>query len=214
MDPVEIKIEPLGADADAPTAQAALSLLCDVFVAGSSLHAALGLEAADYQHYLRPLFAAELEQELSLVARSEADGRVMGCLLACDYTKQAAHPQPPEQLQPLRALLAELEKRYRQHRDPQPGQALLVDMAAVATDASGQGVYQALRLAAHERGRAAGFRYAVGELSSSATQHVCVERLGQQVIAELRFDNFEYAGTFPFANISAPATLQLVEAVL
>ena len=59
--------------------------------------------------------------------------------------------------------------------------------------------------------KAAGFNTVIGELSSAATQHVCVNSLGQTVMAEIEYASFEFAGGYPFAEIVKPPSIQLVE---
>ena len=91
---------------------------------------------------------------------------------------------------------------------------MLVDLAVVKRQASGLGIYRQLREAAKQMAKIAGFKYVAGELSSPVTQHVCVNRMGHKVIAEIDYASFKYGGNYPFADINQPASIQLVEAEL
>lgn len=192
--------------------EAAFSLACQVFVDGSVLHQALGIPLDEYRAYFRGPFTTLLAHDLSLVAVDERDGTVLGCLLARDYAEPAPGDAPvPEKLEPLAALLHALEQRYRAIRSIAPGRCMLVDMAIVSPHAAGRGIYRRLRESAHRLGREAGFEQVVGELSSAATQHVCVNGFGHRVRAEIAYASFEHRGRRPFAAIREPVSIQLVE---
>lgn len=196
----------------------AFELLTRQFVEFSQPHRALGIELDEYRQYLEPSFRQTIEYGASYFA-IDTDGAVMGCVIACDYLTEAVSrrgtPLPVvRKMHPLQALLAQLNRAYLSHRRIADGDTLLVDMAAVDPRYGGRGVYTELREAVHERAREQGFRYVVGELSSAATQWVCIEKLEQQVIARLVFADFEYAGTRPFEKLLDPPEIVVVEGAL
>lgn len=193
----------------------AFSLACKVFAQESVLHKATGVSIEDYREYLNAPFEAMREQQLSLVATDSTTKQVIGCLIACDYAIQIHNPiESPESVKPINALLQQLDKSYRETRRIIPGQFILVDMAIVSPGARGRSIYQKLREAAHLVARNAGYKWAVGELSSAATQRVCVNKFGHKVCAEIEYSSFEYSGRRPFSTIQAPPSIQLVEADL
>jgi len=193
----------------------AFALTSRVFVDTSVLHKTVGVSIEEYRQYLRGSFDAMQEQQLSLLATDSKTKEIIGCLIACDYASQTQNgSQAPDSLKPINALLRSLDHHYRETRRAVAGQCMLVDMAVVSPDASGRGIYQSLREAAHVVGKNAGFKRVVGELSSAATQHVCVNKLGHRVCAEIEYASFEYAGRRPFAAIQEPRSIQLVEAEL
>nr|MBX2838286.1 hypothetical protein [Gammaproteobacteria bacterium] len=57
----------------------------------------------------------------------------------------------------------------------------------------------------------AGFRSVVGELSSSATQHLCINKFGHTVQAEIAYESFMYEGENPFSKIKEPPSIILAE---
>ena len=112
-------------------------------------------------------------------------------------------------------LTATLAAEYAQARGvPEPGQVVLVDMAAVSPAGRGQGVYLRMRQAAQALAREKGFSCVVGELSSAVTQHVVRDVLGHAVVAEVRFADFVWRGQRPFAGITAPESIVLTEGLL
>jgi len=88
---------------------------------------------------------------------------------------------------------------------------MLVDMAVVSSMARGQGIYRKLRESAHLIGREAGFSRVIGELSSAATQQLCINRLKHKVCAEIVYSTYEYKNQKPFASIKEPKSIVLVE---
>jgi GNAT superfamily N-acetyltransferase len=197
---------------------AAFAVLTREFVSRSQPHRALAIELDEYRDHLWPGFLFMVDQGHSFVAVDTHD-EVIGCLVACDYCV-ASPPVPTNagsvrhKMAPLLALLATLDRHYREQREPVVGQTLLVDMAVVSPQAAGGGVYRHLREAAHDHARRCGFTRVVGELSSAATQHVCVNIFRHQVKARISFASFVYQGTRPFAALTDPPDVVLVEGEL
>lgn len=190
---------------------AAFDLAARVFVESSTLHRALGIGLDEYRAYLRAPFAAMVGEGLSVVAVERKTGAICGCLVAADFESAASAIAPPARLAPLAALTAAMAARYRALRTPRPGEAVLVDMAAVPRAAAGRGLYRRMRLAAQDIARERGYRAIVGELSSPATQYVVLGEMGHGRIAEIPFATFETGGAYPFRAIADPPALVLAE---
>ena len=75
-------------------------------------------------------------------------------------------------------MLFRSEAIYLQTKQLSGGDALLVDMAAVLPAHAGKGIYQALRTEINIRAKSLGYKYIIGELTSSATQKVVLEKWG------------------------------------
>jgi len=194
------------------TSQEAFSLACEVFVNASVLHTAMNVSIQEYRHYMDAYFDSICSQSLSLIAIDTQTNKLVGCLIACDYsTQEYSLMSVPNRLKPVNALLKSLDNLYRKNRQIQKGQFMLVDMAAVSPIARGQGIYTKLRKAAHCVGREAGFSVVVGELSSAVAQQLCINKLNHKVCAEIMYSTFEYKGQRPFATIKSPKSIVLVE---
>ncbi|MGI9389290.1 MAG: hypothetical protein ACR2O1_04460 [Boseongicola sp.] len=193
----------------------AFKLATRVFIEASTLHRALAVGLNEYQDYLRPSFEKMVDEGLSFAATDAESGRLMGCLIVSDFCNQiaASFPDNPK-FAPMSVLTAELTDQYTQKRSISVGEAILVDMGAVSVDARGQGIYQLMRAAVHDAARNQGFKWVVGELSSSATQHVVLNALGHSKMAEVFFDSFEFEGDYPFRAIEAPPSIILAEGEL
>lgn len=185
------------------------ALLARAFVAGSPLHAALGIDAAQWQRTAAGNVADAADAGLSVVATAEQS--IVGCALAVDTAAEYASAETRSPTDAIAALLRALRATAPA---PAPGACLLVDMGVVAPSHAGQGTYTAMRAAVHTRARTAGYRTVRGELSSAATQHVCVEHLGHRVLGAVAYAAFTHAGRHPFAAIREPASILLVEGTL
>ena len=200
---------------DDKLADAAFSVASKVFVANSTLHRALGIELDEYRAYLRPSFDAMVLEGLSVVAIDQNSSEVAGCLIASDFHQHLyASTLSVGKLRPLAALTSALCSQYRKVRTTKPGEVVLIDMGAVSGIAAGKGIYQKMRNAAQLIAWEKGYKRVVGELSSAATQHVVLERLGHQKVAEVRFTGFEVDGGYPFSSITDPESIVLAEGVL
>jgi len=193
----------------------AFSLACKIFADASVLHTAVDISIEEYREYMQASFDAMWKQGLSLVATDRTNNELIGCLVACDYAiQEPSTDQVPYKLKPVNALLNNLEAIYLENRQLEPRKYMLIDMAVVNSTASGRGIYRKLRETAHQVGREAGFNRVVGELSSAATQHICINRFGHKVCAEIEYASFGYMNKTPFAAIKEPSSIVLVEGEL
>lgn len=191
--------------------------VCREFVAGSVLHRALNIPLDEYTRYMTEPVLSLLAEDLSFVAVDPADDSICGCILAGEYlaaTNNSGSAATPEFIQPVNALLTELDQLYRAQRLIEPGTAVLVDIAVISPEKAGQGIYTRLRNTVHSAARGRGYQVIVGELTSAATQFTCVEKFGHQLICEIPYKSFEHNGSYPFASITEPASIQLVEGFL
>ena len=119
---------------DAALAEDGFALASCNFATQSALHVALAANVDEYRAYLRPTFFDDVDEGLSLAAMDAASGNLVGVLIVRDFLKQRfADPLPFQQkFDPVTDLFEALEASYLQDRDLVPGQALLIDMAAVA----------------------------------------------------------------------------------
>ncbi len=193
----------------------ALSLVCNQFATGSVLHKAMKIGVDEYRLHIQEAFNIAIEEELSVIAIDSESGQVLGCLIATEFVvKRTDITLLPPKFRPIKSLLENLEEIYVRSKKIARGEYMLVDLAIVSDTARGQGIYSKLRSAVHDIGRKRHFKYVVGELSSAATQHLCVEKLGQSVKAEITYANFDYEGSFPFKSIQVPPSIQLAESRL
>ena len=87
-------------------------------------------------------------------------------------------------------------------------------MAAVLPAHAGKGIYQALRTEISIRAKSLGYKYIIGELTSTATQKVVLEKMGQRKSAKIAFAEFTLNGRLPFATITDQKTVILAKETL
>lgn len=190
----------------------ALSLVANEFSTGSPLHKAMGITQQEYREYLSVnwdsyAFGGPVN---SLAAFCNSSNELAGCLIATRFPANFDDiDTQPEKHKPIASLLQNLEHQFIL-RDDDSHKSLLVDLAIVSQSYRGSGAYIQLRRTLHSIAASAGYDTVFGELSSATTQHVCVGKLGQQVVAEINYADFTYCGETPFAAIEEPRSIQLV----
>lgn len=192
--------------------QDTLSLVASQFSADSPLHQAMGITPREYYNYL-----AESWQEYAfkgpvspLGAFCVSTHELVGCLIASHFPAKFDHADKlPNKHKPIAALLQNLEQQYLQQNKIQKN-CLLVDLAVVKKSHRGCGVYRKLREELHALAASCHYKTVYGELSSSATQHVCVTNMQHEVVAEINYSDFQYGNDTPFSDIESPRSIQLV----
>ena len=189
-----------------------LQFVCREFVQGSALHRATRVSLDSYVGYMRKPFHVMVAEGVSFVAIDDADEALVGCILACDYLRDAEPDVPiPKEIEPIRALLNALEAPFEAQRSIVHGQVLKVDIAVVTRTMRGKGIYTRMREHVHACGIKGGYASVVGELSSQATQTLCADRFKHPVCSEIAYKDFKFEGRYPFASITSPPSVQFVE---
>ena len=157
-----------------PDADEMARLLGDAFSKHDPPALATGISAAEFERFVHVLCRRADAEGLTVIARSAADGEMIGALLAED----SASPFPEDLTQlgpkfdPVFDILGELESEYRQGRHPQPGESMHLFLLGVAEAFSGRGVAQRLVAECVANGARRGYRLAVTEATSKRSQHV------------------------------------------
>lgn len=198
-----------------PKQRAAFDLVTEAFVNASTLHKALNIGLEEYRPYLQVSFDQMASSGLSVVAIDTKTNEVIGCLIACDFYHQIhAESTAPKKFAPLSALSKALCHSFIKQRAPKAGEIAFLDMAAIAPAYLGQGIYQEMRRFAHANAKKLGYQSVIGELSSAATQHFVLKKLGHTKQAEVLFEHFDNNGTKPFQSIQEPKSIILAEGKL
>ena len=201
---------------DKHLAEKAFALVSSNFANQSALHVALNTDLEEYRAYLRPTFFDDMKDGLSLVATDMTSGELLGVLVARDLMKKRPKSYLPfqEKYELISKLLCMLEAQYLQQRHLIMGDALLVDMAAVSPLHASKGIYQTLRKEISRRAKLRGYKYVIGELTSSATQKVVLEKMGHKKCAQVKLSKFSDGNRRPFETVVEPKIIMLAEEVL
>lgn len=197
---------------DDSTSDGLLSFVADHFTQASPLHNAVNITPAELTIQLQSHWHEYSHSAAVAPLLAITDEQIIGCIIPAPFPTRFSTNCPDKQ-KPIASLLQSLETQYLSKHAPIPD-SLLVDIAAVDRRASGQGIYQILRTELHIRTKAAGYSAIYGALSSATTQHVCINKLHQRVVSEVRYSDFMLNNKRPFASIQNPPSIQLVEAIL
>ena len=200
---------------DAHYSNAALELICNEFCTNSTLHRAVGLKRPEFRQSMSQGWENTIKRSpvTPLVAIDTNTDRVIGCMIPEHFPADfSGIDKLPSKRRSIALLLQALEEKYfRTHPNNETNDRLiLIDLAVVSRAHSGLGIYQELRQTMHVNAKEAGYQSIVGELSSAATQRVCVEKFGHRVMAEIDFKSYSEGPRQPFISIAEPPTIQLV----
>jgi ribosomal protein S18 acetylase RimI-like enzyme len=195
----EIEYRPYAAtDADAMT-----RLLADVFSHHDPLAFAVGVTAADFETFVRPLCTKVAAEGLTYVARRSDTGKMVGVLL----TEDAASSAPEElsrldkKFDPVMDILGEIVAEYRAVSEPILGESLHLFLLGVSDEATRQGVGQELVKAVLENGARRGYRMAFAEATNKVSQHI-FRKLGFASRAHRSYLDYRFHGEAVFACIA------------
>jgi ribosomal protein S18 acetylase RimI-like enzyme len=150
-------------------------LLGDVFARRDPPAVAVGLTGSEFEAFVRLFCPKAVGEGLSIIARSDATGDMIGALLAEDSASA-----PPEKLSqvsrkfnPIFDMLGQLDAEYRESRAAvQRGESIHLFLLGVTDDFAGKGVAQQLVAACLANAVTRGYRVAVTEATNKTSQHV------------------------------------------
>jgi len=203
---------------DNSIAEDAFLFVSEVFATRSTLHRAINIEIDLYRDYLKAGYQQAIDQGLSIVAVDESEQEICGVLIAKDIIAKnimvsdtTAQVLQAEKLLPITKLSQKLDEIYFARRQINLGDAVLVDMAAVSQHHGGLNIYKDMRLKAHSIAAQQGFKFVIGQLSSTKTQKIILSELGHRNCGEIVFSEFTCDGRHPFASIKNPKSIIISE---
>jgi ribosomal protein S18 acetylase RimI-like enzyme len=187
-------------------------LLAEAFSLYDPPAVAVGLSSPEIHGLIGAFRDKALREQLSVVARTESEGVLVGALLAEDFGTP-----PPDGLAdvtpnfaPIGALLEGLDVEYRKSRTVVPGSYLHLFMVGVSTDFAGRGIAHHLITACSTNGKGRGYRFAVTEATGSVSQHV-FRKLGFHDVFATPYRDFRFNGQPVFSSIVGPSSTILME---
>lgn len=185
-------------------AEQALRLASAVDLEREPLTAAARLTHEDELPYVKPIVAAGLTEGLSVVARDEASGRLLGFCLAHDFCTPAgvSEAESAPRLKPVVKLLTELEEDYvRMYGQPAPGQVVQLSMTGTVAEVSGYEIARQLEQYTLKTSMTRGYRRAVTICTHRVTA-IQAERAGFVRSAIRDYATYEYEGQRVFASLA------------
>lgn len=177
-------------------------LLASVFTRHDPPAVALGLQARDFEAFVRLYCQRAAAQGLSVVARRVDTGEMVGALLTVDATSE-----PPDGIDdmnsdfhPIFDILEQLDIDYRSHRTLAPGEALHLYLLGVDDSATRRGVAQQLVATCLQNGAERGYRLAITEATNKVSQHI-FRKLGFADKVHRSYRTHLFQGRAVFASI-------------
>jgi ribosomal protein S18 acetylase RimI-like enzyme len=187
-------------------------LLADVFTADDPPAVAVGLTKPEFEQLVELYRVRAGTGGLTIIARSESSGEMMGVLLAEDSA--SPFPEGVERLSqkfaPIFDILGELDSEYRRGTLLLPGESLHLFLLGVARRFTRQGIAQGLVERCVQAGGRRGFRKAVTEATNPVSQHI-FRKLGFVDRAKREYASHLFEGVPVFESIAAHGGPVLLE---
>ena len=164
---------------------------------------ALGITAGEFETFVQLLCPAAVAEELTIVARRADTGEMIGALLTEDSASAMPHGMDglTRKFDPIFDILGQLETEYRAGHAARHGESMHLYLLGVAESASGHGVAKQLVAECLETGARKGYRVAVTEATTKASQHV-FRRLGFRERVHRSYEQHRFNGHAVFASVA------------
>lgn len=178
------------------------SLLGDAFAKHDPPAVAVGLTSAEFKEFVWLLCTNPTMDSLTIVARSESGGEMVGALLAEDSSSRvpAGIEHLSAKFNPIFDILGKLEFAYRGKGHVTPGESAHLFLLAVAERFIGRGIAQQLVGQSITYAAQKGYCLAVTEATNRTSQHI-FRKAGFAERAVESYKDFRYQGKAPFESI-------------
>jgi ribosomal protein S18 acetylase RimI-like enzyme len=179
-----------------------IALLADAFSTDDPPAVAAGVTAAEFAALVELYRGRAGTQGMTVVARCERTGALVGALLAEDSA--APFPEGVDRLSykfdPIFDILSQLDAEYRGGKPSLPGESLHLFLLGVSRAYARQGIAQRLVQECIANGVRHGYRRAVTEATNVVSQHV-FRKLGFVDRVRRSYAHHRYGGRAVFASI-------------
>lgn len=177
-------------------------LLADAFSRFEPMGVAIEIPHEQVERLVVAFVPKALTEQLTVVARDESEGHIVGALLAEDFGTD-----PPQGLDeaaprfaPIGSLLEGLDERYRSDTLVAPGTHAHLFMVGVAESAGGRGIASTLVETCIANAARIGYRTAITEATGSASQRV-FRKHGFMDLFVASYKEFTFNGRRVFSSI-------------
>jgi ribosomal protein S18 acetylase RimI-like enzyme len=180
-----------------------IALLSDVFAAQDPPAAAVGITPREFAALVELYRVRAGTQGMTIVARCERSGKMIGALLAEDSS--APFPEGVDRLSrkfdPIFDILSQLDAEYRSGRLVPAGESIHLFLLGVSREYARQGVAQRLVAECLAGGVRGGYKRAVTEATNIVSQHI-FRKLGFTDRVSRSYEHHRYAGQAHFTSIT------------
>ena len=195
-------------------AEEATTLVSQVFAERAPLSSYLRIPAEFILQFTRVLITQPTGEGLSIVAIHQPTREVCGALLNEKHTAEEAPPPcVPEVIEAfadIATLLGSVTEGQHEEFSIDSESVFHQVMFAVPEQWKGHNIGLNLMKFSLVLAQKQGFKFAVVELTSPISRHLCIDKLGYTATREIVYDDFENEGRKPFEHLAGSITAAFI----
>jgi len=182
-----------------------IELVTEAFLTREPMTSLLRIPEQDFTRFTRSLCARCLANDLSFVAVERGTARVVGFCLCQDFMAAQPSEELPASMEPIFALLGELEQTYRRARGAiEAGEIVELFMSGAEADVDGFTITLALERRAITSAARKGYKRAVTTCTHRVTIYLATQEPGFRRMHGISYGSFEFGGSAVFASVAGP----------
>ena len=197
------------------TLEGAITCVSHSFIQNEPMATHLGITVDEFLHFATAFYPTLIEPGLSFVAVDEEKDVVVGVRISEDFYREIEEsPEIPglsPKFFPLFTLLGELGASFKKTHEWQPNHYVHMLMVAVEDGYQGRGIAPNMNKMFFRHVKAQGFTHAITEPTGLISQHILQNKFGFKALHEIKYVDFVFEGTRPFADLSEHPSAMLME---
>lgn len=181
----------------------AVECLAETFVDSEPITRALGITVADFRVFANFFCQNAVKEELSVIARDQNTGKMMGCLISEDLVTRL--PQNLEtsfpKFAPIISLMRKMDKDYIYKNNVDKNEVMHEFLLGVYPEWQGRHIGENLIICSMIQGRVMNYRGAIAEIGNPVTMHMHEETRGFYVVGDVKYKDFVYDHSKVFKDI-------------
>jgi len=171
---------------------------------------ALGIDVNSYVSFAEIVSQRAIQYQLSLVAKNEDSGDVVGFSILEDFLAETPNLEDVDsRFLPIMNVVDELKKWYINNYAIKSGEILYISMTGVDEKYQGQGIAHQLMEETFQVARNNNYKGIIAECTGASTQHIRAKH-GFKVVKEIEYKTFLYNEELVFKDIEKPSGCQLM----
>ena len=190
-----------------------IACMVDVFPRGEPMTKAMEITSDEFYPFAEIYCKKAIKEGLSLVARNKETGNVIGFLISEDLASLPPNSIKTinEKFLPIIKLLDELDENYKQSFELNGQNILRLFMVGVNEHYEGLNLATTLIEKSLKLAMLKNYSYAIGEATSSVTQHILRDKLGFDEKFAIDYKSYTYNGKHVFNNMKNTSCCVLLE---
>lgn len=190
----------------------AANLVLSVFRDREPLSNAIASDSPEFSQYILELTRHCSETGLGFIAIDKESDQVAGAILAADLAGalNAQNNDAEKHNNPISSLVLDLNRQY--FGKGQLDENMYLNIKFVATDSTFnvKGAVNEMIAATIDEAKAQGFHFAQAEATGNISQHIFINKFDFEDKGLIKYSDYEYEGTKPFASIKEHEGIKLV----